>query len=65
MDTDRIEGPLKEGGGKVKEEWGDLTDDPQTEAEGQVDQGAGKLQNEWGETKDDVRDTFDTDEDAR
>ena len=34
MDTDRIEGPLKEAGGKVKEEWGDLTDDPQTEAEG-------------------------------
>ena len=33
MDSDRIEGPLKEAGGKVKEEWGDLTDNERTEAE--------------------------------
>src|SRR5690606_15014820 len=31
MDSDRIEGPIKEGTGKVKEEWGDLTDDAETE----------------------------------
>jgi uncharacterized protein YjbJ (UPF0337 family) len=61
MDSDRIEGPLKEAGGKVKEEWGDLTDDASTEAEGHVDQAEGKLQNEWGETKDDVRDAVDDD----
>lgn len=61
MDRDRIEGPLKEAGGKVKEEWGDLTDDPATEAEGQVEQIEGKVQNEWGETKDDVRDAVDED----
>jgi uncharacterized protein YjbJ (UPF0337 family) len=61
MDSDRIEGPLKEAGGKVKEEWGDLTDDGSTEAEGHVDQAVGKLQNEWGETKDDVRDAVDDD----
>ncbi len=59
MDSDRIEGPLKEAGGKVKEEWGDLTDDERTEAEGHVDQAEGNLQNEWGEAKDDVRDTVD------
>ena len=59
MDSDRIEGPLKEAGGKIKEEWGDLTDDTQTEAEGQVDQVEGKVQNEWGEAKDDVRDAVD------
>lgn len=56
MDKDRVEGPLKEAGGKVKEEWGDLTDDPSTEAEGKMDQVGGKVQNEWGEAKDGARD---------
>jgi len=59
MDSDRIEGPLKEAGGKVKEEWGDVTDDAQTEAEGQAQQVEGDLQNEWGEAKDDARDAVD------
>jgi uncharacterized protein YjbJ (UPF0337 family) len=61
MDTDRIEGPLKDAGGKAKEEWGDLTDNPETEAEGQADQLEGKVQNEWGEAKDEVRDAVDDD----
>jgi uncharacterized protein YjbJ (UPF0337 family) len=61
MDRDRVEGPLKEAGGKVKEEWGDLTDDASTEAEGQMDQAEGRVQNTWGETKDDVRDAVDAD----
>lgn len=61
MDSDRVEGPLKEAGGKIKEEWGDATDDAHTEAEGQKDQVEGKLQNEWGETKDEVRDVADGD----
>jgi uncharacterized protein YjbJ (UPF0337 family) len=59
MDSDRIEGPLKEAGGKVKEEWGDLTDNAGTEAEGHADQAEGKIQNEWGEAKDNVRDAVD------
>jgi uncharacterized protein YjbJ (UPF0337 family) len=61
MDSDRVEGPLKEAGGKAKEEWGDLTDNPETEAEGQADQLEGKVQNEWGEAKDEVRDAVDDD----
>jgi uncharacterized protein YjbJ (UPF0337 family) len=61
VDSDRIEGPLKEAGGKVKEEWGDATDDASTEAEGKADQVEGKVQHEWGETKDDVRDVVDDD----
>ena len=48
-------------GGKVKEEWGDVTDDPATEAEGKVEQVEGKVQNEWGEAKDNVRDAVDDD----
>ncbi|MGH2382631.1 MAG: CsbD family protein [Candidatus Limnocylindria bacterium] len=59
MDSDRVEGPLKEAGGKIKEAWGDATDNPDTEAEGQMDQAEGKIQNTWGETKDDVRDAVD------
>jgi uncharacterized protein YjbJ (UPF0337 family) len=62
MDSDRVEGPLKEAGGKVKEEWGDLTDDASTETEGKMDQAEGKVQNEWGEVKDDVRDATDDDD---
>jgi uncharacterized protein YjbJ (UPF0337 family) len=61
MDSDRIEGPLKEAGGKVKEEWGDLTDDTSTEAEGKMDQAEGDLQNVWGEATDDLRDAVDGD----
>lgn len=59
MDSDRVEGPMKEAGGKVKEEWGDLTDDPATEAEGKMDQVEGNVQNEWGEAKDETRDADD------
>ena len=61
MDSDRVEGPLKEAGGKAKEEWGDLTDDDSTEAEGKADQVEGNVQNEWGEAKDEVRDADDDD----
>lgn len=61
MDSDRIKGPLKDVGGKLKEGWGEATNDPETEAEGQSDQLGGKVQNDWGETKDDVRDVFDKD----
>ena len=61
MDKDRVEGPLKEAGGKIKEEWGDATDDASTETEGKLDQAEGNIQNKWGETKDDVRDATDSD----
>jgi uncharacterized protein YjbJ (UPF0337 family) len=54
VDKDRIEGAVKEGTGKVKEEWGDLKDDPGTEIGGKVEQGAGTVQREWGEAKDEV-----------
>lgn len=61
VDSDRIEGPLKEGMGKVKEGVGDLTDNEQLESEGQADQLEGKVQNEWGEAKDGARDVLDED----
>jgi uncharacterized protein YjbJ (UPF0337 family) len=65
MDSDRIEGTLKDAGGKIKEEWGDLTDDPKTEAEGKVEQAEGELQKDWGEAKDAGRDILDEDKSDR
>jgi uncharacterized protein YjbJ (UPF0337 family) len=62
MDSDRIEGNVKEGAGKVKEEWGDLTDDTSTEMEGKRDQAEGRIQEGWGEAKDTVRDAVDDDD---
>lgn len=56
MDKDRIEGPIKEGAGKVEEKWGQVTNDPKTEAEGEGRQAEGKIQEGWGKTKDAVRD---------
>ena len=58
MDSDRIEGTVKEGAGKVKEAWGDATDNPETEAEGQQEQVEGGVQEKWGKVKDDVRDAL-------
>jgi len=63
MDKDRIEGGLKEGAGKAKEAWGDLTDNPKSEGEGKVDQAEGNVQQGWGEAKDTVRDLGDRGED--
>jgi len=65
VDKDRVEGTVKDAGGKVKEEWGDLTDDPQTEAEGKVEQAEGELQKTWGEAKDAGRDILEEDEPDR
>ena len=51
MDQDRVEGTLKEGAGKVKEEWGDATDDKSTEWGGKADQVEGNAQQGWGDAK--------------
>lgn len=56
MDKDRIEGPVKEGAGKVEEAWGHATDDPEAEAKGEGKQAEGKIQEGWGHTKDAARD---------
>jgi uncharacterized protein YjbJ (UPF0337 family) len=62
VDKDRVEGNAKEGWGKAKEEWGDLTDDPKTEMEGKKDQAEGELQEDWGKVKDTARDAIDDEE---
>jgi len=47
---------VREFSGKVKEKWGQLTDDDDlTEAEGDMDQLAGKIQLRYGGIKEDIR----------
>ena len=55
MNWDRIEGNWKEFKGKVKQQWGDLTDDDMTVIEGNRDQLEGRLQERYGYAKDKAR----------
>lgn len=54
MNWDRIEGGWKQFSGKVKEQWGKLTDDDLTEISGKRDQLSGKLQARYGMAKDEA-----------
>ena len=49
MDWNRVEGSWKQMTGKVKEQWGKLTDDELTQINGKRDQLEGKIQ-EWPPT---------------
>jgi uncharacterized protein YjbJ (UPF0337 family) len=63
MNRDQIEGKWKQLTGKVKEQWGDLTDDEIAEAEGNRDQLAGKIQEKYGGSKEEIRRRLDEFED--
>lgn len=52
MNWDRIEGNWQEFKGKVKEKWGDLTDDDLDRIEGRKDQLIGSLQKRYGYARD-------------
>ena len=54
MNQDRISGNWKQFKGKVKEQWGKLTDDDLNVVEGKRDQLAGRLQERYGYTKEQV-----------
>jgi uncharacterized protein YjbJ (UPF0337 family) len=60
MDWNRIEGSWKQTKGKVKEKWGQLTDDDLTQINGKRDQLEGKIQERYGIAKDRVRQDVDT-----
>jgi len=60
MDWDRVEGNWKQFKGKVKEQWGKLTDDDLDVIEGNRDQLEGKIQERYGKAKDAVRKDVDT-----
>lgn len=55
MDWNRVEGNWKQFKGKIKEQWGDLTDDDLDRIAGKRDQLEGKIQERYGIEKDRVR----------
>ena len=55
MDWNRVEGNWKQLKGKVKEKWGNLTDDDLTAINGQRDQLEGKIQERYGLAKDQAK----------
>jgi uncharacterized protein YjbJ (UPF0337 family) len=59
MDWNRIEGNWKIAKGKVKEKWGQLTDDDLNQVAGKRDQLEGKIQERYGLAKDLVRKNVD------
>jgi uncharacterized protein YjbJ (UPF0337 family) len=59
MDRDVIEGHWTEIKGRLREAYGDLTDDDVEEAKGDREQMEGVLQQKLGQSKDDVRQTVD------
>lgn len=55
MDWNRVEGNWKQTKGKIKEKWGQLTDDDLTQIDGKRDQLEGKIQERYGIAKDRAR----------
>ncbi len=54
MNWDRIEGNWKQAKGKIKEQWGKLTDDHLDTIGGKRDQLVGKIQEHYGVAKDEA-----------
>jgi uncharacterized protein YjbJ (UPF0337 family) len=55
MDWNRVEGNWKQLKGKIKEKWGELTDDDIERMAGNREQFEGKLQEKYGIGKDQVK----------
>lgn len=60
MNWDRIEGNWKQFSGKVKEKWGDLTDDDISRVNGNREQLEGVLQERYGYAKDRAKQEVDS-----
>jgi uncharacterized protein YjbJ (UPF0337 family) len=54
MNWDRIEGNWKQFKGRVKEQWGDITDDELDRVAGRREQLIGRIQESYGVTKDEA-----------
>ena len=54
MNRDQIQGNWSQLKGKVKQQWGKLTDDDLTEIEGNYDILAGRIQEAYGLSKEDA-----------
>jgi uncharacterized protein YjbJ (UPF0337 family) len=60
MDWNRVEGNWKQFKGKVKEQWGNLTDDDLDQINGKREQLEGKIQERYGLAKDQVKSDVDS-----
>jgi uncharacterized protein YjbJ (UPF0337 family) len=60
MNWDQIEGNWKQFKGKVKEKWGQLTDDELDQAAGRRDQVIGVLQKQYGWQREQAERELDT-----
>ena len=60
MAWDRVEGNWKQAKGKVKEQWGKLTDDDLDVIAGKRDQLEGKIQERYGIEKDKAKSEVDS-----
>jgi uncharacterized protein YjbJ (UPF0337 family) len=58
MDKQEVKGTWNEIKGKIKQKYGQLTDDDLTYAEGKEDEMYGRLQQKLGKTKDEIRKEF-------
>lgn len=54
MNTDIIKGQWKQMKGKVKERWGQLTDDQLNQMDGKKDQIVGEIQKTYGKTREEA-----------
>jgi len=55
MEWNQLEGNWKQVKGKIKEKWGDLTDDDLTKIQGSREQFEGELQKRYGKSKEAVQ----------
>jgi uncharacterized protein YjbJ (UPF0337 family) len=60
MDWNRVDGNWKQVKGKVKEKWGNLTDDDLDKIAGRRDQLEGKIQERYGIAKDQAKKDIDS-----
>ena len=60
MNWDSVQGNWKQFSGKVKEKWGQLTDDDLTQINGNREQLEGKIQARYGHAKDQVKKDVDS-----
>jgi uncharacterized protein YjbJ (UPF0337 family) len=59
MNRDELKGKAEKAKGYVKEEAGEILNDPELEAEGRAERAGGKLREGFGKAKEKVRDAAD------
>ena len=59
MNWDTVEGNWSQWSGKLREQWGKLTDDELQQAKGNREQVEGLIQERYGKSKDEARKSLD------